>query len=372
MAEFVTAATLAEYEAFVAGHEKGHFMQSRLWGDVKDNWKWEGILSRGPDGRVRGAMAVLVRRVPMLPFALLYAGRGPVCDVHDAATLRDLVAGARGLAKKHRAFALKIDPDVLSADAEFIEIMKSLGFRLQEAGKNFEGIQPRYVFRLTLAGRGPEALMASFHQKTRYNIRLAEKKGVEVRLCGEEALADFGPLMRETGLRDGFVTREPAYFAKILRVMGDRARLYMAYYEGQAVAGTLAIHYGDKVWYLYGASANSARNVMPNYLLQWHMIQWAAEKGCRVYDFRGVSGDLSEDNPLYGLYRFKKGFNGDFCEFVGEMDLILNPPLHLFVRCAERAFRRARRARYLAAGRRSPPGSPASAAASAPADMEKE
>ena len=77
------------------------------------------------------------------------------------------------------------------------------------------------------------------------------------------------------------------------------------------------------------------------------MIQWAIELGCRIYDFRGVSGDLSEDNPLYGLYRFKKGFNGDFCEFVGEMDLILNKPLYLFVTNAERVYRRLRRARFL-------------------------
>ena len=103
----------------------------------------------------------------------------------------------------------------------------------------------------------------------------------------------------------------------------EHARLYMAFHEGQPIAGTLAIHYGDKVWYLYGASSNEHRNLMPNYLLQWSMIQWAVETGCSVYDFRGVSGDISEDNPLYGLYKFKKGFGGDFTEFVGEYDLVL-------------------------------------------------
>ena len=105
--------------------------------------------------------------------------------------------------------------------------------------------------------------------------------------------------------------------------LGEHARLYMAFHEGQPIAGTLAIHYGDKVWYLYGASSNEHRNLMPNYLLQWSMIQWAVETGCSVYDFRGVSGDISEDNPLYGLYKFKKGFGGDFTEFVGEYDLVL-------------------------------------------------
>ena len=109
----------------------------------------------------------------------------------------------------------------------------------------------------------------------------------------------------------------------------------MAFYEDKPVAGTLAIHYGDKVWYLYGASANEYRNVMPNYLLQWEMIRWAIETGCTLYDFRGVSGDLSEDNPLYGLYRFKKGFNGDLCEFCGDLELRLRPALAAMWHTAE-------------------------------------
>ena len=166
--------------------------------------------------------------------------------------------------------------------------------------------------------------MASFHQKWRYNIRLAVKKCVEVRICGKEMVADFARIMVETGLRDNFATRPPEYFAAMLDNLGEDCRLYMAFYEGKPIAGTLAIHYGDKVWYLYGASSNEYRNLMPNYLLQWRMIQWAIETGCRVYDFRGVSGDISEDNPHYGLYRFKQGFHGEFTEFVGEYDYVQN------------------------------------------------
>ena len=113
--------------------------------------------------------------------------------------------------------------------------------------------------------------------------------------------------------------------------MGENARLYMAYADGVAIAGTLAILYGDKVWYLYGASDNAFRNAMPNYLLQWEMIRWAVERGCNVYDFRGVSGDLSEDNPLYGLYRFKKGFGGDLVEFAGEFNYLINPAVDKLV-----------------------------------------
>ena len=227
------------------------------------------------------------------------------------------------------------------------QIMLRQGFRLKEGGKNFEAIQPRYVFRLNVEGKTEDELMAGFHQKWRYNIRLAQRKGVEVRICGKEMVPDFARLMLETGVRDGFVTRQPEYFSNMLDNLGEHCRLYMAFYEGEPIAGTLAIHYGDKVWYLYGASSNEHRNLMPNYLLQWRMIQWAVETGCRIYDFRGVSGDLSEDNPLYGLYKFKKGFGGDFTEFVGEMDLVLNRPVYFAVEHGTNLLKEVRKRAYL-------------------------
>ncbi len=338
---------LEEYEAFVQSHPKGHFMQSVLWAKQKPQWTWAAVASRDEQGAIRGTLAVLIRKVPGLPYTLMYGGRGPVCDPHDRETLRELTEGARALAKKHRAYVLKLDPDIVSSDTEFLSIMEGLGFQRAPAGKNFEGIQPCYVFRQQVAGLSQEELMAQFHSKWRYNIRLAQRKGVEVRIEGQEAVPAFSKLMLETGVRDGFVVRQESYFADMLRNLGDHARLYMAYHEGRPIAGTLAIAYGDKVWYLYGASSNEHRNLMPNYLLQWNMMCWALERGCRIYDFRGVSGDLSEDNPLYGLYRFKKGFGGDFTEFVGELNYVFRPFLNFAVTKGERMYRHLRMVRFL-------------------------
>ena len=323
MTELIQESTLAEYEAFVQSHPKGHFAQSSLWAKQKPAWKWRAIVSRGADGRIRGSIAFLIRTMPYIHKTMLYACRGPVCDLDDRETFGELVAAARELAKEYKAYVIKIDPDVPVENEDFRRMLVDFGFRTRHGGKNFEAIQPKFVFRLWLNGRTEDELMASFHQKWRYNIRLAVKKGVEVRVCGKEMVPDFARIMLTTGVRDGFVTRPPEYFANMLDNLGEHARLYMAFHEGQPIAGTLAIHYGDKVWYLYGASSNEHRNLMPNYLLQWSMIQWAVETGCSVYDFRGVSGDISEDNPLYGLYKFKKGFGGDFTEFVGEYDLVL-------------------------------------------------
>ena len=348
MYEFITEKTLPEYEAFVQSHPKGNFAQSYLWGKQKPMWQWDAIAVRGEDGAIRGSLAVMTRKVPGVGRTLMYCCRGPVCDLDDRETFSQLLDGARALAKKYKSYVIKIDPDVPSSNTAFSSMLQSFGFRAKEGGKNFEAIQPRYVFRLNVEGKTEEELLANFHQKWRYNIRLAERKGVTVRVCGKEMVPAFSDLMLTTGVRDGFVTRKPEYFAAMLDNLGEHARLYMAFDPNDTpIAGTLAIHYGDKVWYLYGASSNEHRNLMPNYLLQWRMIQWAVETNCRIYDFRGVSGDVSEDNPLYGLFRFKQGFGGDFTEFVGEMDLVLSPVIYWAVEHGTSVFKELRKQVYL-------------------------
>ena len=348
MYEFITEKTLPEYEAFVQSHPKGNFAQSYLWGKQKPMWQWDAIAVRGEDGAIRGSLAVMTRKVPGIGRTLMYGCRGPVCDLDDRETFSQLLDGARALAKKYKSYVIKIDPDVPSSNTAFSSMLQSFGFRAKEGGKNFEAIQPRYVFRLNVEGKTEEELLANFHQKWRYNIRLAERKGVTVRVCGKEMVPAFSDLMLTTGVRDGFVTRKPEYFAAMLDNLGEHARLYMAFDPNNTpIAGTLAIHYGDKVWYLYGASSNEHRNLMPNYLLQWRMMQWAVETNCRIYDFRGVSGDVSEDNPLYGLFRFKQGFGGDFTEFVGEMDLVLSPVIYWAVEHGTSVFKELRKQVYL-------------------------
>ena len=348
MYEFITEKTLPEYEAFVQSHPKGNFAQSYLWGKQKPMWQWDAIAVRGEDGAIRGSLAVMTRKVPGIGRTLMYGCRGPVCDLDDRETFSQLLDGAKALAKKYKSYVIKIDPDVPSSNTAFSSMLQSFGFRAKEGGKNFEAIQPRYVFRLNVEGKTEEELLANFHQKWRYNIRLAERKGVTVRICGKEMVPAFSDLMLTTGVRDGFVTRKPEYVAAMLDNLGEHARLYMAFDPNDTpIAGTLAIHYGDKVWYLYGASSNEHRNLMPNYLLQWRMIQWAVETNCRIYDFRGVSGDVSEDNPLYGLFRFKQGFGGDFTEFVGEMDLVLSPVIYWAVEHGTSVFKELRKQVYL-------------------------
>ncbi len=325
MVEVIREEGIAEIDEFIAGHPKGHFMQTSYWAKQKPEWQHIAIARRDADGKIIGAMSMLIRKVPKLPYTLMYCCRGPVCDPSDEETILDLLAASKQLARTMRSYAVKIDPDLPKPSPVMERCLERCGFKQVDGGKNFESAQPRFVFRLDIEGKSEEEIMAAFDQKTRYNVRLAMRKGVVCKNAGEEGLDDFSALMDETGRRDGFVPRNRTYFENMLKNLGEYARLYMCYLpDGTPVSGAMAIHYGDKVWYLYGASSSEHREYMPNYLMQWEMIRWAVSLGCRIYDFRGVSGDLSPENPLYGLYRFKKGFGGDFIEFIGEYDYVMS------------------------------------------------
>jgi lipid II:glycine glycyltransferase (peptidoglycan interpeptide bridge formation enzyme) len=318
--DILTPGQYPEYERFVSSHPAGGITQSVLWHGVKSNWGHEVVASRDARGEIVGGMSVLIRTVPVLGAAMLYAPRGPVCDCHDRAVMADLKSGVDALAKKYRAPLFKMDPDVGADDEAFLAIMTDMGFTQYKGGTGFETIQARFNYRLYLDGRDEDALFANLTQKTRYNVRVAQKRGVTVEVVGEERLDDFMRLMRVTGERDGFAIRSREYFARMLRELGGHAQLYMAFYGGKAVSGAVTTNYAGKTCYIYGASDNEHRSVMPNYLIQWEMIRWAAQTSCTVYDFQGVSGSFDESDPLYGLYRFKRGFGGQVDELAGEFD----------------------------------------------------
>lgn len=316
----------AEFNEFAASHPNGNFLQAPFWSDIKTGWDSEYILSRGDDGSVRGTMLLLIKKVPKLPYTFLYAPRGPVCNPDDKEALRDMLDAVKQVAKEHKGYIFKCDPSFLISDERFKNNAESLGLKIKPSGKNFEGIQPNFVFRLDIQDKTYDELFDAFHSKTRYNIRLAGRKGVTVRRGDKSDLPAFHEIMKVTGVRDHFSIRPLEYFERMYDVMSDKyLRLYCAELDGKMIAATIAIYYGDKVWYLYGASSNEHRNVMPNYLLQEAMIKWALEMKCRIYDFRGVSGDMNPDNPLYGLYRFKSGFSGELVQFVGECEMIFKP-----------------------------------------------
>ena len=329
-----------EYKKFLESHDRCNFQQSLEWGNVKTSWKKEVILSEDKDGNIRGSLCVWIRKIPIFG-NIMYSARGPVCDLYDEEITKDLREGADLLAKKYKAFVLRVEPDILKSDEEFRKIITKNGFKIKDDSKDFKDeIQPRFVFRLNLKGKTEEEIFSELHQKTRYNVRLATKKGVVIKEGTREDLKEFHKIMIETGERDNFIIRSLEYFEKMYDEMApNHMKLLMAYHEDKPISGIIPIMYGNKVWYLYGASSNSHRNLMPNYLLQWTMIQEAIKMGADMYDFRGVSGVVDESHPQYGLYRFKKGFNAEFTEFIGEIYIPYKPLVYKMYKFSEKAFR---------------------------------
>ena len=317
---------LAEYEEFVSHHPLGGFMQSPQWARVKSDWGHEIVVSRSKEGKIVGSMMILTKKVPGLGVSLLYAPRGPVCDLHDRAVMEDLLAQTREVAKKYHGYRLTVDPYVLQDDQATIDALCSYGFSFTPGALDLRTIQTRHNYMLTdIAGKTEDEVFMSFSSKTRYNVRVALKHGVECRVCGPEAIDDFYPIMQVTGERDNFNTRPKSYFVKMLNELGEHCRMYLCYYQGKAISGAITTQYAGKTCYVYGASDNQFRNVMPNYLMQWEMIRWALEAGCDTYDFQGIPFYYDENSPYFGIYRFKRGFNGKVVSFAGDFDLIYRP-----------------------------------------------
>lgn len=340
-------AAVETFSRYIRSHRNCHFLQDPAWAEVKTLWKWCGVLAVDEKGELCGAMSLLIRPLP-LGLGVAYAPRGPVCDRNDEAVLKVLAQGMQAVARARNCLLTYLDPDEPEYNEYFRGCMKDLGFREKQCD-DFGGVQPQSVFRLSLAGRDQETLLTSFSQKTRYNIRLAQRRNVTVKSYSgrntvpEEALDAFHQLMQTTGARDHFLVRDRAYFEQLLKALGENAVLYLAYLEDIPIAGSLAVFYGDKAWYLYGASANEHRDAMPNYLLQWRMILEALERGCGIYDFRGVPGTGRPDDPLYGLYRFKKGFSGEHTRFTGLFAYYHKPFLGRMFHLCQNIFRKLRR-----------------------------
>jgi peptidoglycan pentaglycine glycine transferase (the first glycine) len=342
-AQLIEEADKDLFNGFICSPGKPHFLQSYEWGELKSITGWEPFrLLVWRDERPVAAISLLKRRLPLyrrLGRSIMYAPRGPIIDEGcDQEGERFFWESVRSLAQQHGAIFIKIDPDIpvqpAGAAERYRQRLAAAGFKPGGSLPGFGGVQPRYVFRLDITP-GLQELLAAMESKTRYNIRLAERKGVSVRIASSEAdLRTFFDILTETAARDQFLIRNFGYFKRmwdLFRCAGEHepgspgARIFLADFQGRAIAGSLAFHCGDRAWYLYGASSNQFRNVMPNHLVQWTMIRWAKDLGCRMYDFRGVPGSADPDDHLAGLYRFKKGFAADFTEFIGEYDLVLEP-----------------------------------------------
>jgi peptidoglycan pentaglycine glycine transferase (the first glycine) len=331
----------AEWNRHVAGLPAAHLLQSWEWGALKSKYGWtaERLVWRNESRQVQAAAQVLRRSLGRPGgLAILYCPRGPVLDWTDADLRRRVLSDLRSLTCRAGAIFLKIDPDLALgygspgiAEAMEDPVGQAVAGELVKAGWRESSEQVQFRNTLTLDLRPTEEdLLAGMKQKTRYNIRLAERRGVRVRPGVSDDLDLLYQMYAETSVRDGFVIRKGEYYHD---AWGDflaagLAQPFVAEIAGEPVAGLVAYRFGRKAWYLYGMSRPARREDMPNHLLQWEAIRWARRQGCVSYDFWGAPDRLDPGDPMWGVYRFKEGFGARFVRTVGAWDYPARPALH--------------------------------------------
>lgn len=317
-----------------------HVLQSWTWGQFKARHGWLSTpLLFQEEGRTVAAASVLQRKIPHLPVSILYVPRGPALTWEETGLAKRVLEGLERVARQRRALFVKIDPDVYYPDdvpafSPRPTCGTAIARLLEDRGWCFSGdqIQFRNTALLDLR-RSEEELLADMKQKTRYNVRLAERRGVGVRAIdasdrGElaRALEAFCQLYAETAQRDGFVIRPPAYYydAWTAFLEAGLGILLLADFEGETIAGILLFTFGATAWYMYGASSDRHRKQMPNYLLQWEAIRRAKSAGATLYDLWGAPDAQEESDPMWGVFRFKQGLGGQLARGLGAWDFPVN------------------------------------------------
>jgi len=351
----------AAWDDLIAGLPGAHLLQSAEWGDFKAQYGWrpyhchwlaDGRMLEGPADlpagvpaglpagvQVQAAALVLQRRIAPrgfpLSWSMLYAPKGPLLDWSDFTLRQRVLADLQSLARRKGAILVKIDPDVSlgsgvpnTPDEQPDPLGQEVAHELLASGWRYsaEQVQFRNSVLLDLR-RSEDELLAAMKQKTRYNIRLAERKGVSIRPGGPGDLEALYRMYAETSLRDGFVIREGGYYLALWErfLAAGLAETLVAEFEGQPVAGMLLFHFAGRAYFLHGMSRSEHREKMPGYLLMWAAIRRSRELHCHTFDLWGAPETFAEGDPLWGVYRFKEGFNGKVVRTLGAYDYPVNP-----------------------------------------------
>lgn len=321
-----------EWDETLASFPNAHLLQTGEWGELKSHFGWTVIRF----STEKASAQVLLRRLP-LGFHVAYLPKGPL-GAPDIEFWNELAQECR----RRKTVFLKVEPDVWEDSAEMPENLLPLD------ATHSSSIQPIQTIVLDISG-GREAVLDRMKQKTRYNIHLAEKKGVTVEPWRD--FPAFGQMMNTTALRDGFGVHTTRYYELAFNVFSKQGRceLFCARYENKPLAAVMVFRNGNRAWYLYGASTNEERNRMPAYLVQWQAICWAMDQGCTEYDLYGIpdaSEMILEENfthrsdGLWGVYRFKRGFGGRIKRSFGAVDQIFLPHLYSAYHFAQRMRKR--------------------------------
>lgn len=309
---------------FVGSQKRSQFLQSWQWGEFQAKVSGEvwriGVLD---NGKLVASAKIISKDLP-IGKKYFYCGRGPIfaggawTEVAGAMILKEIAR----LARAEDIMFLRFDPVFPLTDFKR-SITKTID------------VQPSQTIILDLSLSEAE-ILKNMHQKTRYNIRLAEKRGVKIVEADVSRFEEFWQLLTSTGDRDEFNLHGRSYYKNMLQLDRNFMKLFFAEFKGKPIATALVSFFGDTATYLHGGSANEDRDVMAPYLIQWHGIKLAKANGQKYYDFHGI-----DEAKWPGVTRFKKGFSGKEINYPGTFDLIYDQgwySIYKMVRKIRRTF----------------------------------
>jgi len=317
-----------QWTEFINDCPQAHILQSPAWGELKSQFGWESCWV------VHGKLGaqVLFQKIP-LGYQVAYLPRGPVSpegDVFDHPDWRGFQNDLDTLCRQRKAVFLKIEPDCWQKNHS-TACSPPDGFKISP-----HSIQPPRTILISLDGTEDE-ILARMKSKTRYNIRLAEKKGITIRQLDD--VEPFYGLLESTSDRAAFGIHTKEYYRRAFELFkkSGECHLFVAEYQGLPLASIMIFIKGNRSWYFYGASSNQHRDRMPTYLVQWEAMCWSKEQGCQTYDLWGVPDEnfeilekefIERNDGLWGVYRFKRGFGGELKRVCGPWDRVYHPALY--------------------------------------------
>jgi lipid II:glycine glycyltransferase (peptidoglycan interpeptide bridge formation enzyme) len=310
----------------------GHPLQAWEWGDfrAKTGLKIERI-GFFDQGKLKKGLQVTFHPIPVLGKTAGYCPKGFMPDEEQLAALKQLGA-------QNNALFIKLEPNV----AQKVGVPsghETIGqFLLDHECQEGKPLFTKYTFQLDLTP-DVETLFSRLNNKTRYNVNLAAKKGVQiVENTSAEGLERHLEIQQETTNRQGFYAHSPEYFRTMWESLGASGmmRIFEAHYDNQVLVSWIMFIFNGVLYYPYGASRSVHRDVMASNLMMWEMIQFGKQAGCTSFDMWGSLGlEPSDKDPWFGFHRFKKGYGGDLVEFLGTYDLVLDPRMYKVFRIAD-------------------------------------
>jgi len=301
-----------------------HPLQSWEWGEFRKKTGVEVVRLGVFEQSLVAGWQIMFHFLPNIPFTIGYFPKGPLPDKLMLESLRKI-----GIQKK--SIFIKMEPNVGNVYQQGISAKKEIeNFLLTnnycQRGKP---LFTPFTFQLDLT-KNEEEILAKMKPKTRYNIRLAQKHGVEVvEDNSQKAFEIYLRLLEETTHRQRFYAHTPQYHRLLWETLAptDIYHLFLAKYKGEVLAAYIFFAFNDVLYYPYGASTRVYKEVMAPYALFWEAIKFGKKKGCRIFDMWGTPGPNPDPkDPWSGFHRFKEGFGPDLIEFIGSYDLVLNFP----------------------------------------------